>query len=168
MANSSPDDQKILIMAQQFLKAIPHCHKLGMTIVSADSTGVVVELPWSEDIVGNPETGVIHSGVVTTLMDSACGISTVTALPEPEMCPTLDLRIDHMGKPEPGRPLYASVAPYRVTSNIIFTRGTAWQNSPDEPIAHCVGTFMRLGKMFGPKGKVSQPKSKSEPGDSAS
>ena len=143
-----PDDKTILIMANRFLSAIPHCQTLGMSIVSADQTGITIELPWSEQIVGNRETGVIHSGAVTTLMDTSCGISTVAALPSPEACPTLDLRIDHMTTPEPRKSLFATVEAYRVTRNIIFTRGTAWQGNPDNSIAHAVGTFMRLGSLL--------------------
>ncbi|WP_281645399.1 PaaI family thioesterase [Parendozoicomonas sp. Alg238-R29] len=164
MADSKPDNKTILIMARQFLLAIPHCKTLGMSIVSADQSGITIELPWSEQIVGNRDTGVIHSGVVTTLMDTSCGISTVTALPAPEACPTLDLRIDHMTTPEPEKSLFATVEAYRVTRNIVFTRGTAWQDSPDQPIAHAVGTFMRLGtllpgKMVGKKKKDNQHES---------
>lgn len=163
---NKPDDKTILIMANQFLSVLPHCQALGMSIVSADQSGVTVELPWSEEIVGNMETGVIHSGVVTTLMDTTCGISTVAALPAPEACPTLDLRIDHMTTPEPHKSLFATVEAYRVTRNIVFTRCTAWQESPDHPIAHAVGTFMRLGKLL--PGKMGGRKKQGEEKESSS
>ncbi len=148
MTNPLPDDGMILQAARQFLSILPHCNFLNMSVVSADRTGLTLELPWSADIVGNRETNVIHSGVVTTLMDTACGISVITVLPRPEGCPTLDLRIDHMGKPEPHKPLYATAEAYRITRNIIFTRGTAWQDSPDKPLVNCVAAFMRLDKGF--------------------
>ena len=37
--------------------------------------------------------GIIHGGALTSLMDTACGMSTLCVLPEFEVCPTLDLRI---------------------------------------------------------------------------
>ncbi len=147
MSQKIPDDQTLLTMARQFLSVLPHCQTLGMKVISASCEGVTVELPWSEQIVGNPDTGVIHSGVVTTLMDTTCGISTICALPAPEACPTLDLRIDHMTVPESKKSLFATTQSYRVTRSIIFTRGTAWQESPEKPVAHVVGTFMRLGSI---------------------
>ena len=72
--------------------------------------------------------------------------STVSVLPEFEICPTLDLRIDHMHAAEPGKDVYGFAECYRVTPNVIFTRGYAYQDNPDEPIAHVVGAFMRMGK----------------------
>jgi acyl-coenzyme A thioesterase PaaI-like protein len=53
-----------------------------MSVHSADAQGLILRLPYSPQIVGNPETGVIHGGAITTLMDTTCGISTVCVLPE--------------------------------------------------------------------------------------
>ncbi|MCL6268648.1 PaaI family thioesterase [Sansalvadorimonas sp. 2012CJ34-2] len=161
MSRIIPDEQVLDTVAKQFLAALPHSVKLGMTIMEIDFSSVTVQLPWSEQIVGNPETGVVHSGVLTTLMDTACGICSICALANVEACPTLDLRIDHMKVPVSGKPLYATVEPYRVTKSIVFTRGTAWQESPDDPIAHAVGTFMRLG----PLAAIKKDKSKSKQGE---
>lgn len=113
---------------------------------SADQSGLVLRLPYSEQIVGNPVTGVIHGGAITTLMDTCCGISTVCYLPEFEICPTLDLRIDYMHPAEPGKPIFGFAECYRVTPTVIFTRGVAYQDDREQPIAHVVGTFMRMGK----------------------
>ncbi|WP_185268075.1 PaaI family thioesterase [Halopseudomonas xiamenensis] len=132
--------------ARNFLSVLRHCQVLGMTVEQADESGLVIKLPYSEFIVGNPVTGVVHGGAITTLMDSCCGISTVCYLDEFEICPTLDLRIDYMHPAEPGVPIFGFAECYRVTPTIIFTRGVAYQNSREEPLAHVVGTFMRMGK----------------------
>jgi acyl-coenzyme A thioesterase PaaI-like protein len=47
---------------------------------------------------------------------------------------------------EPDKDVYGFAECYRVTPNIIFTRGYAYQDDPQQPIAHVVGTFMRMGK----------------------
>ncbi|WP_038861950.1 PaaI family thioesterase, partial [Pseudomonas sp. R62] len=78
--------------ATRFLSALRHCQVLELQVHSASSEGLTVILPYSEKIVGNPETGVIHGGAITSLMDTACGMSTLCVLPEFEVCPTLDLR----------------------------------------------------------------------------
>ena len=83
-------DNSILQRAERFISAIKHCQVLGMRIHHADAKGMTLVLPYSEQIVGNPETGVIHGGALTSLMDSTCGISTLCVLPEFEVCPTLD------------------------------------------------------------------------------
>ena len=131
--------------AQAFLSVLRHCQVLGMIVEQADENGLAIKLPYSELIVGNPMTGVVHGGAITTLMDTCCGISTVCYLPEFEICPTLDLRIDYMHPAEPGKPIYGFAECYRVTPTVIFTRGIAYQDDRNVPLAHVVGTFMRMG-----------------------
>lgn len=139
-------DSPILERAQRFLSVLRHCQVLGMSVHSAKPEGLILRLPYSPQIVGNPETGVIHGGAITTLMDTTCGISTVCVLPEFEICPTLDLRIDYMHPAEPHKDVFGFAECYRVTPNVIFTRGYAYQDDPSQPIAHVVGAFMRMGK----------------------
>ena len=140
--------------AQRFLSALRHCQVLGMQVQAADAKGLTLRLPYSQSIVGNPDSGVIHGGAITTLMDTTCGISTVCVLPEFEICPTLDLRIDYMRPAQPHKDVFGFAECYRVTENVIFTRGYAYQDDPEQPIAHVVGTFMRMGKAAqGPFGK---------------
>ena len=102
--------------AHNFLSVLRHCQHLGMQIEQADEQGLIIKLPYSDKIVGNPVTGLIHGGAITTLMDTCCGISTVCYLPTFEICPT---------------------------------RGVAYQEDREQPIAHVVGTFMRMGKAAG-------------------
>lgn len=103
-------------------------------------------MPYAAHLVGNPTTGVIHGGALTSLMDTACGMATLCVLPEFEVCPTLDLRVDYMHPAAPHKPVYGFAQCYRVTTDVIFTRGFAYQDDPQQPIAHVVGTFMRMGK----------------------
>ncbi|UAW99536.1 PaaI family thioesterase [Halopseudomonas nanhaiensis] len=138
----SPIEQRV----HNFLSILRHCQRLGMAVERADERGLTLKLPYSDAIVGNPVTGVVHGGAITTLMDTCCGISTVCFLPEFEICPTLDLRIDYMHPATPGKSIYGFAECYRLTSTIIFTRGVAYHDTPEEPIAHVVGTFMRMGK----------------------
>lgn len=139
-------ENPILERAQRFLTALRHCQVLGIRVQGAAPGGLTLRLPYAPQIVGNPDTGVIHGGALTTLMDTTCGISTVCVLPEFEICPTLDLRIDYMHPAEPNKDVFGFAECYRVTPNIIFTRGYAYQDDPAQPIAHVVGAFMRMGK----------------------
>tara|TARA_B100000674_G_scaffold152135_1_gene121250 strand:- start:1159 stop:1626 length:468 start_codon:yes stop_codon:yes gene_type:complete len=141
---------EIELRARNFLSVLRHCQHLQMTVERADEDGLVLRLPYSDQIVGNPVTGVIHGGAITTLMDTCCGISTVCYLPEFEICPTLDLRIDYMHPAEPGKQIFGFAECYRVTPTVIFTRGIAYQDDREQPIAHVVGTFMRMGKAVDP------------------
>ena len=139
-------DSTLMAMAERFLSALKHCQLLNMRVGQADANGMTLVLPWSPAIVGNPQTGAVHGGALTTLMDTTCGMATLCVLPRFEVCQTLDLRIDYMHPAEAGKDIYGHAQCYRVTRDVIFTRGTAYQDDPDQPICQVVGTFMRLGQ----------------------
>ncbi|MBN2977834.1 thioesterase [Pseudomonas fluorescens] len=139
-------ENSLLARARRFVGALRHCQVLGICVHAAGEEGMTLMLPYAPAIVGDPETGVIHGGALTSLMDTACGMATLCVLPEFEVCPTLDLRIDYMHPAEPHKPVYGFAQCYRVTTDVIFTRGVAYQDNPEQPIAHVVGTFMRMGK----------------------
>ena len=125
-----------------FLK---HCELLGMEVLDADVGKLKILLPYSEDIIGNPETKVIHGGALTTLMDTACGFAAICALDEINICPTLDLRIDYMKPADPGSDVIGDAEAYRVGNNIVFARGIAYHEGDKEnPIARCTASFMRI------------------------
>jgi uncharacterized protein (TIGR00369 family) len=134
----------------RFVNTLNQARELGLTVEEAGEGFLVLKLPYSDRIVGNPDTGVIHGGAITTMMDTASGSAMICALDEFELCPTLDLRVDYMRPAEPGKPVYARAETYKVTRNIIFTRCEAYQEGGDT-IANCVGTFMRIGKEATPK-----------------
>lgn len=135
---------------RRFIETLNQGRELGLTVTSAKEGQLVLCLPYSDRIIGNPDTGVIHGGAITTLMDTASGSVIMCALEDFELCPTLDLRVDYMRPAEPHKPVYARAETYKVTRNIIFTRCEAFQE-PGETIANCVGTFMRIGKEATPK-----------------
>ena len=138
-------DNPLLERAARFVSALRHCQVLGIEVHDASADGMTLLLPYSPQIVGDPQTGIIHGGALTSLMDTACGMATLCVLPEFEVCPTLDLRIDYMHPAEPHKPVFGFAQCYRVTTDVIFTRGFAYQDDPEQPIAHVVGTFMRMG-----------------------
>jgi len=136
--------------AQRFVEALRHCQVLGMKVIEANGEGLTIELPYNERHVGNPSTGVIHGGVLTTLMDTASGTMVINALPEFELCPTLDLRVDYVRAAEPKKSIFAYAEAYRVSRNVVFTRCTVHQGDIKSPVANCVAAFMRIGAHMTP------------------
>lgn len=137
---------------EDHLLNIPHARAIGMTLISHSASGCVVRVPYADHLVGDPDTGVIHGGVLTALLDNTCGMA--VRPPGSEQggvsMATLDLRIDYMGAAEPHRDIYAEAVCYKQTRNIAFVRASAYQDSPDEPIATCVAAFM-LGTRAEPR-----------------
>lgn len=123
-----------------------HGQALGFTVTRVGSGEAEISFPYQSAVVGNPLTGVVHGGVIVSLLDTCCGIASLTVLKQLTFAPTMDLRLDYMHPAEPHKPIHVSAKVYRNTSSIIFCRGTAWQDDPDNPIAHCVANFMRLEK----------------------
>jgi uncharacterized protein (TIGR00369 family) len=132
-----------------FSGLIPHMDVLGMETVEAKNGVAVIRLPWRPELVGNPENGVLHGGVVTTLIDTVSGLAAITGLAQPEPVATLDLRIDHLKPATPRQDLYARAECYRLTRRIAFVRATAYQADPQDLVASSVSTFM-LTKRLGP------------------
>jgi uncharacterized protein (TIGR00369 family) len=142
--STEPVDYRRVML--RFMAGIKHSQMLGMELIDVWPGGLIVKLPYSGNIVGNPESGIIHGGAITTLMDQTCGMAALSSLlPQFDIAPTVDLRIDYMRPAEPGRDILGKAETFRVTSSVIFTRGVAYHDDSDKPIAHCVATFMRMG-----------------------
>ena len=120
----------------------PHMRALGLRFLAADAGVVVGMVPYRADLVGDPRTGVLHGGVVTTLLDSTGGAAVISALRLPMPIATLDLRIDYLRPSTPHAPLYARVECYKLTRHVAFARGIAYNLDESDPVASMTGTFM--------------------------
>lgn len=136
--------------AKRFLANLPHCQRLGLTIVSAQENLLYVRLPYANEIIGNPITGALHGGALTTLMDTACGTAVFASLPGFELCPTLDLRMDYMKAAEAGLHLLAEAKVIRITKHVVFTECMVYQEKDNVLIARCTAAFMRIGAALTP------------------
>ncbi|HEY5790769.1 MAG TPA: PaaI family thioesterase [Gammaproteobacteria bacterium] len=126
----------------EVISRLPHVRELGLVVESVRRGGALLRCDYAPRLIGNPESGVLHGGVVTTILDTACGLVSFTIQDEPQASATLDLRIDYMQPAVPEKPVYGWAEAYRKTRNIVFVRGQAYQDSPDDLIASCVATFM--------------------------
>ncbi|MBT3536663.1 MAG: PaaI family thioesterase [Rhodospirillaceae bacterium] len=129
-------------MATLMRSGIPHMAEVGLELLSMDEGGAVGKIPHREEFVGDPETGVVHGGIVTVLLDSLSGMCIIPLLGGMATTATLDLRIDYLKPAAPREDLFAKVHCYKLTRNIAFTRGVAYQSDIDDPIAHAAGSFM--------------------------
>lgn len=125
-----------------FVAHLPHAQALGIEFVSADAaTGrCVLRQPWREDLVGDPETGVIHGGVITVLLDTLGAACALTRNIRPQA--TLDLRIDYLRPAIPRVPLIGDAECYRVTRRVAFVRGTCHQGDEARAVANLTATFI--------------------------
>ena len=137
-----------------FTEGIPHNRALGIRVVDMGDAWAKFSLPYDPKLAGNPDTGVLHGGVITALLDGCSGASVFAALPVMSPIATLDLRIDYLRQAEAGREVLAHATCYKVTRNVAFTRAIAYVDDEADPIASAVGTFM-LGTKPGHVARVA-------------
>jgi|FLOH01.1.fsa_nt_gi uncharacterized protein (TIGR00369 family) len=136
-----PDDTHLAQLTAAF-EGLPHCRELGMKIVSLQARRAVMKLDYSDRLIGNPQTGVIHGGVISTVIDTAAGLAASSSVPVISAVATLDMRIDYLKPALPGKAVIAEAECYQLTKSVAFVRALAHQGDRDEPVAHCVATFM--------------------------
>jgi len=137
-------------IGQHMATTVPQAAALGFRFVSVDHGKGTLEVPWREDLVGDPDTGVIAGGVVTSLLDHTCGLAITSAaygqIDGPFGTATLDLRIDYMRPAAPRAGVTAEAHCYRLTRSIAFVRAQAWDAEASDPIATAQGAFMLTGR----------------------
>ena len=128
-------------IAQQFMEALPHSKALGMRLVEMSDGSATIEMPYDQKLVGDPETGVIHGGAVSALMDTCCGAAAMSHLDNLAGTATIDLRIDYMRAATPGQRIVARAECYHVTRTVAFVRATASDEDETKPVAAATGAF---------------------------
>ena len=126
----------------QLASAAAHTHALGFAFEGVDGERVRIRAPWREDLVGDPETGVLSGGLVTTLLDHAGGLAVWVGLDRFEPIATLDLRVDYMRSARPRQALIAEARCYRLTRSIAFVRAWAFEDSPEDPVAAAQSAYV--------------------------
>ncbi len=168
----SDDNEQTRLIATAMNEGSPQARALGFTTLKIGDGVAILKVPYRAEIVGDPETGVIAGGVMTTLLDHASGQAVHAALEAWTSIATLDLRIDYMRPAEPGRDVLARAHCYKITRSVAFVRAVAYEDDPEDPVATAQATFMldsSAGKKAGANLKPSRsgPPAAKKTGDAA-
>ena len=140
----SDNEQILQVMRENMAKAIafvPWAKETGLEILSLERGKVRGKIAWSEHLIGDPETGIIHGGAITSMLDNLGGMAVVSALDTFRSTATLDLRIDYMRPAEKGRDIIGEATCYHVTRTVAFIRASAFCEDSDKVIATAAGAF---------------------------
>ena len=135
----------ILERAKAMVQFTPQARALGIELTQIDGKRVRGLVPYRAELVGDRDTGIIAGGVLTTFLDQISGVAAMVAMTAPTAVATIDLRIDYMRPAEPGANIAAEAECIRLTRSVAFVRAVAFEDKPDNPIAHAMATFMIAG-----------------------
>jgi uncharacterized protein (TIGR00369 family) len=127
--------------ARSFITALPHSHALGMQLETIGEGHATIAMPYDPALIGDPETGVIHGGAVSALMDTACGAAVMSHPQAGFSTATLDLRIDYMRPATPGQTIRTRAECHHVTRSVAFVRAVATDDDEGRPVAMATGAF---------------------------
>ncbi len=126
----------------ELARRIGHGRALGMEFKDSGDNWTELSLPWRDELVGVPESGILASGAIVSLIDTASGTAVWAALGKFIPLVTIDMRIDYLRPAFKGESVYARCECTKLTRRIAFTRGTAHVGDPAKPIAYSASTFM--------------------------
>lgn len=125
-----------------FTQAIPHSRECGMVIDRLDATGADAHLPYRPEWLGDTGRGLIHTGIIISLVDTVSGLAALAAIGRFEPVPTLDLRMDYLRPAKAGSALRCDAHCHRLSRSVAFVRGEVFQEGSDEAVAAVNATFM--------------------------
>lgn len=148
MSNGAPpkghygEGHDALERVREMTRWTPQGRALGIEVTKLEGGKVWGRVPYKPELIGDPETGIIAGGVITTFLDQLSGMAAVLAMREPTTVATIDIRIDYMRGAIPGRDVLAEAHCYKIGKNVGFVRAVAYEESADNPIANAAAAFM--------------------------
>jgi uncharacterized protein (TIGR00369 family) len=126
----------------EIARKVGHGRALGLEFRDSGDDWAELALPWKPELVGRPESGILASGAIVSLIDTASGTSVWVKMGHFQPIVTLDLRLDYLRPATQGETIIARCECYKLTKSIGFVRGVAHGGDPERPIAHSAATFM--------------------------
>lgn len=136
-------------LTERLLAAVADPLHPGLRIEAAERGPVTVYLPLNEAFIGNPWSGYVHGGVLTTLLDKATRAAALAWLDAGEGVLPLDLRVDHLTATRAVEGLLARAHCTRLTSTIAFVDGEVVDALSGQVVANGVSSLLRTPEEAG-------------------
>ena len=116
---------------------------IGATLESIETGRAVIALPYAKHIC--QQHGFLHAGVVTTIVDSACGYAAVTMMPENSSVLTVEFKVNLMA-PAKGDRFIAVGRVVKAGRTLTVTQGEviAFDGEAQSTVAIITATMLRL------------------------
>jgi uncharacterized protein (TIGR00369 family) len=116
---------------------------IGAQLVSVAPGEVVIQLPFREDL--TQQHGYLHAGIVTAIVDSACGYAAYTLMPADAAVLTVEYKVNFLA-PAAGARFVAYGRVAKAGRTLIVTAGDVVAETSDgpKPIATMLATMMTV------------------------
>ncbi|MFA6310457.1 MAG: thioesterase family protein [Sterolibacterium sp.] len=148
------DPRLVAALRDVFEERVPFNKALAMKIVSMDPAAPVIRIDMRSDLVGNFMRGILHGGVISAVLDVACGLGAMLSVIEKHIAHgepleaqigrfsrigTIDLRVDYL-RPGVGEWFVAKAEIMRSGNRVAVVRSEL-RNDSDELIAAAVAAY---------------------------
>lgn len=116
---------------------------IGARLVHVAAGEVDVEVPFRADL--TQQHGFLHAGVVTTVVDTACGFAAFTLMPAGAAVLTIEFKMNLLS-PAKGDLLVAKGRVLRAGRNVTVCQGEAWMRTAgsEKQVATMLATMMTV------------------------
>ena len=133
--------RQMLEKLARLFASTPFFRFLGMSFNSVEVGRVEIEIPFRQELIGNPELPALHGGVISALLDTCGGAAVWSQLGKGDRVSTVDLRVDYL---RPGRPetLIGVGRVIRLGNRVGVAELKAFHpNREEEPVAVGTGVY---------------------------
>jgi uncharacterized protein (TIGR00369 family) len=128
------------VKAAAALAHIPYAKFLGVR-TETDDKGLVIVLPFRDDIVGNAALPAVHGGVVGAFLELAALVQLLEQTDGERVPKPINMSIDYLRSAGP-RDTRARAEIVKHGRRIANVRVLAWQDDPSKPVAAGIGNFL--------------------------
>ncbi|MDX1496453.1 MAG: PaaI family thioesterase [Salinisphaeraceae bacterium] len=162
MSNTVTTIQKqnpYLELAKSFFSGSDHplFSQFGVEVEEISQGRAVMSMPYAHQLANGD--GCLHSGVISTLLDTNCGLAIFAYLADMKPIATIDLRVDFIREPQAGDGIFTDVECYATEGDLAYVTGRATTSSDCSLVATVTGCFAinTMGPSFrdGNKGPVN-------------
>ncbi|MGB4846639.1 MAG: PaaI family thioesterase [Saprospiraceae bacterium] len=116
---------------------------LGASLISIEEGKVIIQCPFDPKL--SQQNGFFHAGVLTSIVDSACGYAAYTVMPDQSDVLSVEFKINFL-KPANANLIYAIGNVIQVGKTLVICEGMVTNDKQDKVFAKMIATLMTINK----------------------
>jgi len=116
---------------------------LGTKLIAIEQGKVTIECPWHESL--SQQHGLFHAGVLTSIVDSACGYAALTMMPPDKEVLSVEFKINFL-KPAKTSKIIAIGTVLQSGKTLTICEGTVYDETKTLLLAKMTATMIAVNK----------------------